>query len=161
MNEDERYMRAALGQASKAAHRGEVPVGAVIVARGKVIARGHNRPIRTNDPTAHAEIVAIRKAGRKQGNYRLAECTLYVTIEPCAMCMGAIVQARIARLVFGARDPKAGAVLSIMSFPLEKTNHRMEILGGVLAGECGHALKVFFKTRRRGAIETRIASKRG
>lgn len=159
MNEDEHYMREALGQAFKAAQRGEVPVGAVIVSRGKIIARGHNRPIRTNDPTAHAEIVAVRKAGRKQRNYRLTESTLYVTIEPCAMCMGAIVQARIDRLVFGARDPKAGAVLSIMAFPLEKTNHRMEILGGVLAGECGRALKDFFKTRR-GGIEPRFSSKR-
>jgi tRNA(adenine34) deaminase len=157
MNEDERYMREALDQALKAAKMGEVPVGAVIVSRGKIIARG---PIRTNDPTAHAEIVAVRKAGRKQRNYRLVESTLYVTIEPCAMCMGAIVQARIDRLVFGARDPKAGAVLSIMAFPLEKTNHRMEILGGVLAGECGRALKDFFKTRR-GGIEPRFASKRG
>jgi len=159
MNEDERYMREALVQAFTAAKKGEVPVGAVIVSRGKIIARGYNRPIATNDPTAHAEIVAVRKAGRKRRNYRLAKCTLYVTVEPCAMCLGAIVQARLDRLVFGALDPKAGAIRSIMAFPLEKTNHRMEIQGGVLAGECGRALKDFFKTRR-GGREPRFSSKR-
>jgi len=148
MNEDEKFMREALKEAGKAAGRGEVPVGAVIVSNGAILARGHNRPIETHDPTAHAEIVALRKACAKRKNYRLSRCTLYVTIEPCAMCLGAVVQARLERVVFGALDPKAGAVLSIMTFPVERTNHRMEILGGVLAPECGRLLKDFFRSRR-------------
>lgn len=141
-------MRRALWEAEKAAKRGDVPVGAVIVAAGKIISRGHNEPIRRNDPTAHAEISAIRKACRKVGNYRLPDCDLYVTLEPCAMCLGAVVQARIKSLVFGAFDPKAGAVVSIMRFPLEKINHKMDVRGGVLAGECGQALKNFFRPKR-------------
>ena len=148
MNQDEKFMSEALKEAGKAAGRGEVPVGAVIVSSGKILARGHNRPIGGSDPTAHAEISAIRKACAKRKNYRLSECELYVTLEPCAMCVGAVVQARINRLVFGALDPKSGAVLSIMTFPMDKTNHRMEILGGVLARECGRILKDFFKERR-------------
>jgi len=148
MSEDERFMREALNEAGKAAGRGEVPVGAVIVSGGAILARGHNRPIQSNDPTAHAEIVALRIACAKRRNYRLPGCTLYATIEPCAMCLGAAVQARIERVVFGARDPKAGAVLSIMTFPVEKTNHRMEILGGVLAAECGRLLEDFFRSLR-------------
>jgi len=148
MSQDEKFMGEALKEAGKAAGRGEVPVGAVIVSSGKILARGHNRPIGGSDPTAHAEISAIRKACAKRKNYRLSECELYVTLEPCAMCVGAVVQARINRLVFGALDPKSGAVLSIMTFPMDKTNHRMEILGGVLARECGRILKDFFKERR-------------
>ena len=150
MNEDEKFMGEALKEACKAAERGEVPVGAVIVSKERIIARGHNQPIKKNDPTAHAEIVALRKACAQQKNYRLASGVMYVTIEPCAMCLGAIVQARIKRLVFGALDPKAGAVLSIMTFPVERTNRRMEILGGVLAEECGRVLKNFFKVKRAG-----------
>lgn len=148
MTQDEKFMREALKEADKAGKRGEVPIGAVIVSRGKIIARGHNQSIRKNDPTAHAEIIAIRKACAKRGNYRILDSVLYVTLEPCAMCLGAVVQARLGRLVFGALDPKAGAVLSIMTFPMDKTNHRMEILGGVLAGECGRVLKDFFRERR-------------
>ncbi|MCJ7486162.1 MAG: tRNA adenosine(34) deaminase TadA [Candidatus Aminicenantes bacterium] len=128
---------------------GEVPIGAVVVREGRVIARGSNRPVKSTDPTAHAEIVALRKAARKAGNYRLPDCDLYVTVEPCAMCLGAIVQARIRRLVFGALDPKAGAVSSIMKFPFERTNHRPEVLGGVLADECAKLLRDFFRARRK------------
>ncbi|MCX6578160.1 MAG: tRNA adenosine(34) deaminase TadA [Candidatus Aminicenantes bacterium] len=145
---DEYFMRRALWEAEKAAKKGDVPVGAVIVAAGKIISRGHNEPIRRNDPTAHAEISAIRKACRKVGNYRLQNCDLFVTLEPCAMCLGAVIQARIKSLVFGASDPKAGAIVSIMRFPFEKTNHEMDVRGGVLAGECGLILKDFFRSKR-------------
>jgi len=145
---DLRFMKAALVLARAAAGREEVPVGAVIVREGKIVARGGNRPIRTNDPTAHAEIVAIRAAARKTGNYRLAGCEMFVTVEPCAMCLGAILQARINRLVYGAADPKAGAVKSIVRFPIHKTNHRLDIRGGVLAGESAALLKEFFRKRR-------------
>jgi tRNA(adenine34) deaminase len=150
MNEDEKFMGEALKEARQAAERGEVPVGAVIVSGDRIMARGHNQPIKKNDPTAHAEIVALRKACAQQKNYRLAAGVMYVTIEPCAMCLGAIVQARIKRLVFGALDPKAGAVLSIMTFPVERMNHRMEILGGIRAEECGRVLKKFFEAKRVG-----------
>ena len=150
MNEDEKFMGEALKEACKAAECGEVPVGAVIVSGDRIMARGHNQPIKKNDPTAHAEIVALRKACAQQKNYRLAAGVMYVTIEPCAMCLGAIVQARIKRLVFGALDPKAGAVLSIMTFPVERMNHRMEILGGIRAEECGRVLKKFFEAKRVG-----------
>ena len=155
MNEDEKFMGEALKEACKAAECGEVPVGAVIISGERIIARGHNQPIKKNDPTAHAEIVALRKACAQQKNYRLAAGVMYVTVEPCAMCLGAIVQARVKRLVFGALDPKAGAVLSIMSFPMERTNHRIEILGGVLAEECGRVLINFFKPKRAGIKPTR------
>jgi tRNA(adenine34) deaminase len=148
MTQDEKFMGEALKEAGKASDRGEVPIGAVIVSQGKLLARGHNQTIGKNDPTAHAEIIAIRKACAKRGNYRLSDSVLYVTLEPCAMCLGAVVQARLGRLVFGAPDPKSGAVLSIMTFPMDKTNHRMEILGGVLGGECGRVLKDFFRGRR-------------
>jgi tRNA(adenine34) deaminase len=147
-SDDEKYMRLALREAARAAERGEVPVGAVVVAAGKVIGRGANRPIRANDPTAHAEIVALRKACAKAGNYRLPGATIYVTIEPCAMCLGAIVQARVGRLVYGALDPKSGAVVSIMTFPFDRTNHRFETSGGVLANECARVLRAFFRARR-------------
>ena len=155
MNEDEKFMGEALKEARQAAERGEVPVGAVIVSGDRIMARGHNQPIKKNDPTAHAEIVALRKACAQQKNYRLAAGVMYVTIEPCAMCLGAIVQARIKRLVFGALDSKAGAVLSIMTFPVERTNHRMEILGGIRAEECGRVLKNFFKAKRAEVKPTR------
>jgi tRNA(adenine34) deaminase len=148
MTLDERYMREALRLSGRAAGEGEVPVGAVIVAGGRIVARGRNRPILRSDPTAHAEVDAIRRACRAAGNYRLSGSTLYVTLEPCAMCLGAIVQARIGRLVYGAPDPKSGAVCSIMRFPFEKLNHRPEIEGGVLAGECGDILRAFFRVRR-------------
>ena len=146
--DDAKLMRSALAEAAKAAAAGEVPVGAVIVRGGKIVARGSNRPIRTSDPTAHAEIVALRKAAKKAGNYRLPDCNLYVTVEPCAMCLGAVVQARIRRLVFGAPDPKGGAVSSTMKFPFARLNHRPEILGGVLAGESAQLLRDFFRAHR-------------
>jgi tRNA(adenine34) deaminase len=141
-------MALALAQARRAAEKGEVPVGAVIVKDGVVIARGYNRPIGLNDPTAHAEIIALRKAARKLGNYRLTGCELYVTVEPCAMCLGAALNARIRNLIYGADDPKAGAVHSLLSFPIEKTNHRMAVTGGVLAAEAAALLKSFFRSRR-------------
>lgn len=144
------WLRVALEEARFAEDAGEVPIGACIVdAEGKLLARGQNRVIRDNDPTAHAETVAMRAAGRALGNYRLEGCTLYVTLEPCAMCAGAMIHARIARLVFGAFDPKAGAcgsVLSVLNHP--KLNHKMELSGGVLADECGEMLRRFFQARR-------------
>ena len=142
-------MKKALQEAAKAATAGEVPIGAVVVREGRVIARGSNRPVKSSDPTAHAEIVALRKAAGKTGNYRLPDCDLYVTVEPCAMCLGALVQARIRRLVFGALDLKAGAVSSIMKFPFERANHRPEIVGGILADECAKLLRDFFRARRK------------
>ena len=144
-------MRAALAEAEAAAESGEVPVGAVVVAGGQIIARGHNRSERDNDPSAHAEIVSLREAARRTGNFRLTDATLYVTLEPCAMCMGALVQARIERLVFGAYDPKAGAAGSAIDLSDSPSfNHRFEINGGVLAEECGLVLKAFFESRRTG-----------
>ncbi|MGB8951516.1 MAG: tRNA adenosine(34) deaminase TadA [Candidatus Aminicenantales bacterium] len=148
MTRDESFMRQALTEAEKAARQGEVPVGAVVVSGEKVLSRGRNASIRSHDPTAHAEIMALRKASLKAKNYRLEDCDLYVTLEPCAMCVGAVVQARIRRLVFGAYDPKSGAVESLMKFPFEKTNHRPEIRGGVLKEKCAGILKDFFQTRR-------------
>jgi tRNA(adenine34) deaminase len=142
-------MRQALGLARKAAARGEVPVGAVLVSGDRVLARGYNQSTRRSDATAHAEIVAIRQAGRLRRNYRLAGCDLYTTIEPCAMCLGAIVQARLRRVFYGAADPKAGAVRSTMRLPFRKLNHRPEIRGGLLAEECGRLLTDFFRTKRR------------
>ena len=146
---DAGFMQAALGEAAKAAAADEIPIGAIVVADGEVIATGHNRPIRDNDPSAHAEIVALRAAGLAQGNYRLRGATLYVTLEPCPMCMGALAQARVSRLVFGAYDPKAGAAGSAIDLSESPAfNHRFEIMGGVLADECGALLKEFFETRR-------------
>jgi len=143
------HMRAALAGAKLAAELGEVPVGAVVVAGGEIVARGHNRSETDSDPSAHAEIVALREAARKEGNYRLTGATLYVTLEPCAMCMGALVQARIDRLVFGAYDPKAGAAGSAIDLSDSPSfNHRFEINGGVLAEECGAVLKAFFESKR-------------
>ena len=141
-------MGEALIEARAAGREGEVPVGALICREGKILTRAHNRLIAMNDPTAHAEILAIREACRRIGNCRIPECDLYVTLEPCAMCLGAMVQARIRRLIYGAADPKGGAVMSIMRFPFERTNHRIEIKGGILAGECGTILKDFFRARR-------------
>lgn len=150
---EERYMLAALSEARKAFASAEVPVGAVVVEGDKIIARGHNMPLSSNDPTAHAEIVAIKKACRKKKNYRLSGCDLYVTLEPCAMCLGAAVHARFRRLVFGASDPKGGAVDSVMSFPFESLNHRIAIKGGVLAEECGKILKSFFENKRQSRVK--------
>ena len=146
---DTGFMKSALRQAGEAAAAGEVPVGAVVVAGSAVVGRGQNRSIRDNDPSAHAEIVALRDAGNAQGNYRLSGSTLYVTLEPCPMCIGALVQARVARLVFGAYDPKAGAVGSSIDLSDSPAfNHRFEIQGGVLADDCGALLQNFFAARR-------------
>lgn len=149
--DDAYFMEKALAEARKAGDRGEVPVGAVVVKDGRIRSRGYNRPISANDPTGHAEIVALRKAARKTKNYRLNGCHLYVTLEPCAMCLGAAVQARIERLVYGAADPKSGAVVSVMRFPFRKLNHRPSILGGILADDCGRLLSDFFKQKRKSS----------
>jgi tRNA(adenine34) deaminase len=149
MTDDEKHMRRALAQAKIASDRGEVPVGAILVSDGKVLSRGYNRTIGQHDPTAHAEVVAIRRAGRKRGNYRLVGCDLYVTLEPCPMCLGAAVQARLRRVVFGAADPKSGAVQSIMRFPFERMNHCPKIQGGLLAEECSRLLEGFFISQRK------------
>jgi tRNA(adenine34) deaminase len=143
-------MEQALACAREAEADGEVPVGAVIVtAQGAVLARAANAPIARNDPTAHAEMLALRAAGRVLGNYRLPGCTLYVTLEPCAMCVGALVHARIARIVYGAPDPKTGACGSVFDLAASpRLNHRIEVTGGVLAEDCGALLKRFFAARR-------------
>lgn len=146
---DDVFMAAAIAEAVKAGNAGEVPVGAVLVAGGRILARGRNRMIAARDPTAHAEVVALRRAARRAGNYRLTGCDLYVTLEPCAMCLGAAVQARVRRLVYGAADPKAGAVRSVLRFPFARLNHRVEVRGGVRAEDCGRILREFFRDRRR------------
>ena len=143
------FMSRALELAREAAAAGEVPVGAVIVKDGEILAEGWNRPIGTCDPTAHAEIIALRAAGTALGTYRLTDTTLYVTLEPCAMCAGAMVHARVRRLVFGATDPRAGAAGSVFNVVQNPAlNHRMELSGGSLADECGALLRDFFAARR-------------
>ncbi|HWZ81793.1 MAG TPA: tRNA adenosine(34) deaminase TadA [Terriglobales bacterium] len=145
----ELLMEEALRCAQRALDTGEVPVGAVVVCDGRVVGRGWNRNLADHDPTAHAEIVALRDAGANIGNHRLVDCELFVTIEPCTMCAGALVHARIRRLVYGADDPKAGAVCSVMQVLNHPAlNHRMEVLGGVLAGRSAEILQVFFRKRR-------------
>lgn len=142
-------MRAALEQARLAGSCDEVPVGAVVVRDGEIIGRGFNQPIGRHDPTAHAEIMALRDAAARLGNYRLPGCELFVTLEPCAMCSGAIMHARIRRVVFGARDPKTGVAGSVIDlFAEERLNHHAEIVGGVLGAECGGLLSSFFAARR-------------
>ncbi len=142
-------MREALAQARLAWEAGEVPVGAVLVQDGEIVGRGFNQPISAHDPSAHAEIMALRDAGRNLGNYRLPGSTLYVTLEPCAMCSGAIMHARVERIVFGARDPKTGAVGSVVNLFTEgRLNHHATVEGGVLAEECGSMLSAFFASRR-------------
>lgn len=148
------FMNEALALAREAGSLGEVPVGAVVVCDGEIIGRGFNRPIMAHDPTAHAEVMALRDACRTLGNYRLPGCSLYVTLEPCAMCSGAIQHARIARVVFGARDPKTGACGSVLDlFSNEQLNHHAVVESGVLGDECGRLLSDFFAARRR-RIET-------
>lgn len=143
-------MEEALRAAQRALDIGEVPVGAVVVCEGRVIARGWNQNLAGSDPTAHAEIAALREAGAIVGNHRLSDCELFATIEPCAMCAGALVHARIKRLVYGADDPKAGAVHSVMQvLNHPQLNHKMEVSGGVLAGRCAELLQEFFRQRRR------------
>ncbi|OGV73931.1 MAG: tRNA-specific adenosine deaminase [Methylophilales bacterium RIFCSPHIGHO2_02_FULL_57_10] len=146
---DEDYMQMALELAQQGAAAGEVPVGALVVKDGEIVGRGFNAPISRHDPTAHAEIQAMRDAGEKLGNYRLVGCTLYVTLEPCAMCCGAIQHARIARLVYGAADPKTGACGSVVNLMQEaRLNFHCEVEGGILADECGRMLSGFFAARR-------------
>ncbi len=146
---DVALMRAALALAAAAAAQGEVPVGAVVVKDGEIVGRGSNRPIGTHDPTAHAEIVALRDAASRLGNYRLTGCELHVTLEPCAMCVGAMLHARLARVVFGARDPKTGACGGALDLASEPAlNHHTTFAGGVLEEECGALLKRFFAERR-------------
>ena len=153
MDEDERWMRAALEEAAAAEALGEVPVGAVVVRGGELVAAGHNLTHTQQDPSAHAEMVAIRRAAEALGHWRLLECTLYVTLEPCAMCSGAIVLARIPRLVFAAHDPKAGmsgSLANLVQHP--RLNHRVELTTGVLADEAGEVLRAFFRARRRNRV---------
>lgn len=142
-------MREALAQAQAASALGEVPVGAVVVVDGRVVAHGHNRPISAGDPTAHAEIVAVRAAAVALGNYRLTGATLYVTVEPCLMCVGALVHARVATVVFGAPEPKSGALVStVRAAELPGLNHRLDVVGGVLEQDCGDLMRRFFRERR-------------
>jgi tRNA(adenine34) deaminase len=152
---DEIWMEEALREAQRALALGEVPVGAVVVCEGRVIGRGCNRPLTSNDPTAHAEIIALREAGQAVSNYRLLDCDLYVTVEPCAMCAGAITHARIRRLIYGAEDAKAGAVrsmLQVLNHP--KLNHKVEVAAGVLAARCMDLMQTFFRERRKAESST-------
>ena len=150
--QDATFMHQALEEARRAAAEGEVPVGAVAVLNGNVIGSGRNQSIAGNDPTAHAEIVALREAAARLANYRLTGCTLYVTVEPCAMCAGAAVLSRVARLVYGCDDPKAGAVRSLYRLADDpRLNHRIDVVGGVLAEECSSLLRAFFQDRRQAA----------
>jgi tRNA(adenine34) deaminase len=149
LTEDIGWMEIALAQAAQAGQVGEVPVGALVIKDGEIVGRGHNRNLLDHDATAHAEIVALREAAARLGNHRLGGCDIFVTIEPCAMCAGAMIHARLARLVYGASDPKAGAagsVLQVINHP--QLNHRMEVVSGVLADRCSDILQSFFKQRR-------------
>lgn len=151
LEQDQEFMQAALDEAAAASNLGEVPIGAVIVLDGEIVARGHNLRETSNDPTSHAEMVAIRQAARHIGHWRLLETTLYVTLEPCVMCMGAIILARIPRLVYACRDPRAGAVGSIYDFSRdERFNHQVEVSEGVLGEECSELLSSFFRQLRAG-----------
>jgi tRNA(adenine34) deaminase len=150
---DRRLMRRALDLAQKARQAGEVPIGAVLAVDGAVIGEGYNRPISDHDPTAHAEIQALRAAARRVGNYRLPGSVLYVTLEPCAMCAGALMHARVARVVFGAPDPKTGACGGVVNlFAEARLNHHARVQGGVLAEECGALLRAFFASRRSSSV---------
>ena len=143
------FMRAALELARQAGQAGEVPVGAVVVIEGEIIGRGSNAPIARHDPSAHAEMLALRDAAQRVGNYRLVGCEVYVTLEPCLMCVGAMFHARIARVVYGASDPKTGTAGSVLNlFEEQRLNHHAEVVGGVLAEECGNVLSQFFAARR-------------
>ncbi len=156
---DRRYMSLALDAAQSARAAGEVPVGAVLVCGDEVIATGFNHPIGAHDPSAHAEMIALRKAAQSLQNYRLPGCELYVTLEPCLMCAGAIMHARLARVVFGAHDPKTGACGSVVdAFANSQLNHHTQVTGGVLATECGNTLKSFFADRRRAIRAERAAA---
>jgi tRNA(adenine34) deaminase len=146
---DELWMEEALRQAQRALESGEVPVGAVVVCGGEIVGRGFNRNLLDSDPSAHAEVVALRQAARALGNHRLPECEMFATLEPCPMCAGALVQARLRRLVYGADDPKAGAVHSVLKVVNHPgLNHSMRVEGGILAGRCAELLQAFFRDRR-------------
>ena len=150
---DEIWMQRAIAEARAAQKSGEVPVGAIVVKQGELIASGQNRNLRDHDPSAHAEIVAMRSAARALGNHRLEDCEMYVLIEPCAMCAGALVHARLRRLIYGAKDPKAGAVESVMQvLNHPKLNHRMEVTAGVLEEQCSVLLREFFQSRRQNHL---------
>jgi tRNA(adenine34) deaminase len=151
--EHETHMRRALAQARLASDSGEVPVGAVVVVDGLVVAEGFNQPIHAGDPTAHAEIVALRHAARAAGNYRLPGAAVYVTVEPCLMCVGALVNARVATVVYGAKEPKWGALVSLLDASALRFNHRFEVVGGVLEAECRQPLVDFFRFRRRRSVK--------
>lgn len=149
ITDDEKFMRRALELAKEGASKDEVPVGAVLVKDGEIVAEGFNQPISSNDPTAHAEIVVLRAAGRRLENYRLNDTTLYVTLEPCSMCAGSLVWSRVKRLVFGASEPRTGAAGSVFDIPRdERLNHRLEVTGGILAEESSALLQEFFRARR-------------
>ena len=149
MNDDEKWMQIAINESNAAKSEDEIPVGAVIVKNGKLIAKAHNQPVSTNDPTAHAEIQAIRKAGEKEKNYRLVGTTLYVTLEPCLMCLGALMHARVERIVFGAKDTKNGFCGSLIDLTnASQFNHHTIVTGGILEKQCQEILKSFFKLRR-------------
>ena len=151
MSEDEKWMKIAISEANLATDEGEIPVGAILIQDGKLIAKAHNRPILNHDPTAHAEVEVLRKAGKKLKNYRLARSTLYVTLEPCIMCLGAIMHARIERIVFGASDPKTGVCGSKTDLTSESFfTHKVKVDGGVLEEENKEILQSFFKSRRKG-----------
>lgn len=151
---DEDFMREALRLARRAAEAGEVPVGAVVVKDGTIVGRGYNQPVSSHDPSAHAEIVALRDAAARLGNYRLGGCDLYVTLEPCVMCAGAIMHARTARVVFGAPDPKTGACGSVVNlFAEPRLNHQTQVQGGVLSGPAADLLQDFFGARRRSEAD--------
>lgn len=159
IDKDIHWMGRAIELAQEAERKGEVPVGAILIINDELVATGHNEPISTNDPTAHAEIVTLRRAAREIGNYRLPESTLYVTLEPCAMCIGAILHARISRLVYGADDPKAGAVQSVHNILEEsEIKHSLEWKGGVLSPECGDILREFFRIKRLKSTEKKGAN---
>ena len=149
MSEDEKWMKIALNEASLALKANEVPVGSILVQNDIIIAKSHNQQIVKNDPTAHAEIQLLRKAGNQQKNYRLVGCSLYVTLEPCAMCFGALIHARVDRVIFGASDPKTGVCGSCIDLNSEKFfNHKISITSGILENDCSELLKKFFKSRR-------------
>jgi len=155
-------MRIALDEARRAGGEGEIPIGAVLVSEGEVVGRGRNRPIALSDPTAHAEIQALREGGMRIGNYRLPGSTLYVTLEPCIMCAGAILQARVERLVFGIEDPKGGAVSSLYSLLEDsRLNHRVKVISGLLGDECRELLQRFFRERRKDIFTTGIQGTQG
>ena len=149
MQNDYDFMKIALEEAEIAYREGEIPVGAVLVSEGRILARAHNSPILRHDPSAHAELLALRQAGETSGNYRLVGAELYVTLEPCIMCAGAIIQARLSRVIFGVRDPKSGAVVSLYKILADKRlNHQVEVTEGILQEECGEILSRFFRQKR-------------